>query len=176
VARSNIPDEDLEFSSRRQNAVRQNLPGNSDSNNNSRVQTTMRTQNIPDFDPDSNHWVMFDHLVGALISMKKHPIKSTIVILGCGSAPFFVGAMLIGLFRGTQFASKGGFDPVAMGSSFGANVARPVVFGAGTAVEATFVGWSGQQPTATPVELRQQRRNSQAQRNWVTVPTNYDGN
>jgi len=128
-----------------------------------------------DYDPDSNHWAMFDHIVGMLVVMKKHPVKSLIVVLGVGSTPFFVGAMLIGMFRGTQFASKGGFDPVAMGSNFGANIARPVVFGAGQAVEATFVSWSGDQPVATPVDLRRQQQNRQRNRNWAVVPTAYEG-
>ena len=133
-----------------------------------------RDRTPPDYNPDSNHWAMFDHLIGMLVVMKKHPVKSLIVILGCGSAPFFLGAMLIGLFRGTEFASRGAFDPVAMGSSFGSKVARPVVFGAGQAVEATFVSWSGgEQPVATPVNYQ---RRTRSQQNWAVVPTNYEGN
>jgi hypothetical protein len=176
VARPNIPDPDLEFNNRRQNTVRQNLPDNFDSNNNSnRVQSTMSMKNVTDYDPDSNHWVAFDHIIGTLVAVKKHPIKSIIVFLGVGALPFAVGGLLIGMFRGTAFASKGGFDVIAMSSSLGANVARPVVFGTGQAIEATFVTWSGGQPVATPVDYRRQQQNRQRNRSWAVVPTAYEG-
>lgn len=132
-----------------------------------------RDRTPPDFDPDSNHWVAYDHIIGMLVAMKKHPIKTGIICLGIGCIPFVVFGLGVGLFRGTEIASRSGFDPVAMGSTFGARVARPIAFGTGDMLETVYVGWSGEQPVATPVNYQ---RRTRSQQNWAVVPTNYEGN
>lgn len=128
-------------------------------------------KNPPDFDPDSNAWVMYEHMAGMFVAVRKHPVKSLIVFCGICSVPFVAFGVGMGLFRGTEYASRGGFDPVAMGSTFGAKVARPIAFGTGDMLETVYVGWSGEQPVATPVNYQ---RRTRSQQNWAVVPTNYE--